>query len=97
MDELYLADLAEDSNNISFVLTLGLAAFSLLLTVLIIPSFWADLFQVKEQYSHWISSSVEVLGDILAVLSLATAVAMGGIVVKHAKRIRDILYKFLLK
>jgi hypothetical protein len=99
LDELYLADLAEDSNNISFVLTLGVAAFTLLLTVLIIPSFWADLLSsYQERYiPPSVLGFIEIIGDVLACLSLFTAVILGYIVAKHAKRIRDILIKFLWK
>ena len=97
LDELYLADLAEDNNNISFVLTLGLAAFSLLLTMLIIPSFWADLIPSKETVPLFILKPIEYIGDLLAILSLAAALGIGTVVGKHAKRIRAILYKFLWK
>jgi hypothetical protein len=97
LDELYLADLAEDSNNISFVLTLGLASFSLLLTVLILPSFWADLITSKEEVSGLVLEPVKYIGNFLAVLSLAGAIGMSVIGIKHTKRIKDILYKFLWK
>jgi hypothetical protein len=94
---LYLADLAEDSNNISFVLTLGLAAFSLLLTILILPSFWADLIASKEDVSGIVLKPIKHIGNFLVVFSLAGAIGMSVIVVKHTKRIKEILYKFLWK
>lgn len=98
LDELVLADLAEDSNDISFVLTLGLAAFSLLLTILIIPSFWADL-----PHGHFlsipnsVSNFVDAIGNVLSILSIITAIAISLVVAKQANRIRGILKKFLWK
>ena len=44
IDELYLADLSEKSNDNSTVLSLVLAAASFTLTLLILPSFWADIW-----------------------------------------------------
>jgi hypothetical protein len=43
IDELYLADLSEKSNDNSTVLSLVLAAASFTLTLLMLPSFWADI------------------------------------------------------
>ena len=47
VDELYLADLSEKSNDASTVLSLVLAAASFTLTFLIIPSFWADIWNIR--------------------------------------------------
>jgi hypothetical protein len=44
IDELYLADLSEKSNDNSTVLSLVLAAASFTLTLLMLPSFWADIW-----------------------------------------------------
>lgn len=96
MDELYLADLAEDSNNFSFFLSVGLAAFSLLLTVLIIPSFWADIKQSTQIPDHFLKF-VEVIGNILAASSIVAAVAIGVIAAKQTRRIRATLLKFIRK
>lgn len=41
-DELYLADLSEKGNDKSTLLSIGLAAASLTLTLLMLPSFWID-------------------------------------------------------
>ena len=46
VDEWYMADLAEQSNDMGTILSLGLAAVSFILTLLILPSFWADLAQI---------------------------------------------------
>ncbi|HXD09478.1 MAG TPA: hypothetical protein VN653_05405 [Anaerolineales bacterium] len=44
IDELYLADLSEKSNDTSTILSLVLAAASFTLTLLMLPSFWADIW-----------------------------------------------------
>jgi len=44
IDELYIADLSEKSNDTSTILSLVLAAASFTLTVLMLPSFWADIW-----------------------------------------------------
>lgn len=46
VDELYLADLSEKSNDASTVLSLVLAAASFTLTLLVLPSFWADIWGI---------------------------------------------------
>lgn len=47
VDELYLADLSEKSNDKATILSLGLAAVSFILVLLVIPSFWADLNEFR--------------------------------------------------
>ncbi|HLA08674.1 MAG TPA: hypothetical protein VJ022_14610 [Anaerolineales bacterium] len=49
IDELYLADLSEKSNDTSTVLSLVLAAASFTLTLLMLPSFWADIWVILPQ------------------------------------------------
>jgi len=46
IDELYALDLAEKNNDLSAVMTLGLTAISFILTLIMLPSFWADLQQM---------------------------------------------------
>jgi hypothetical protein len=48
VDELYIADLSEKSNDKATVLSLGLTAVSFILVLLVLPSFWADLIQVRQ-------------------------------------------------
>jgi hypothetical protein len=52
LDELYLADLSEKSNDTSTVLSLVLAAASFTLTILILPSFWADIWGILPNVSE---------------------------------------------
>ena len=46
VDEWYLADLSEKSNDRAHYLTILVTAASFLLTILILPSFWADIWLV---------------------------------------------------
>jgi hypothetical protein len=48
VDELYIADLSEKSNDKATILSLGLTAVSFILVLLVLPSFWADLIQVRQ-------------------------------------------------
>lgn len=48
IDELYALDLAEKNNDLSAVMTLGLTAVSFILTIIMLPSFWADLQQIDK-------------------------------------------------
>ena len=50
VDELYIADLSEKSNDKATVLSLGLAAVSFIVTLLALPSFWYDLAEFNK---HW--------------------------------------------
>ncbi|MCL4270667.1 MAG: hypothetical protein KJZ72_14030 [Anaerolineales bacterium] len=51
IDELYALDLAEKNNDLSAVMTLGLAAVSFILTLIMLPSFWTDVQQVETDSS----------------------------------------------
>ena len=76
-DELYIADLAEKGNDKATILSLGLTAVSFILVLLVLPSFWADLIQSREDsvvpydwlfYLYFYSGSV--LGFSLAGLAI---------------------------
>jgi len=79
IDELYLADLSEKSNDNGTRLSMILAAVSLTLTILILPSFWADLGQIPEpllsKYNA-ILPAMEVFGDWLAGVLMLAAVLL---------------------
>lgn len=81
IDELYIADLSEKSNENSTWLSMIFAAASLTLTILILPSFWADLKQtIDSQYQHLLPSRylprLELVGDILAMILFAAAIGL---------------------
>ena len=77
IDELYLGDLAEENNNFSFWSSMGLAGLSLILTVLILPSFWADMQQLnaKSVSQHIIRGLpiIDKIGDFLAIFLIIGA------------------------
>ncbi|WP_420628195.1 hypothetical protein [Candidatus Leptofilum sp.] len=50
VDELYIADLSEKSNDKATVLSLGLAAVSFIVTLLALPSFWYDLAGLNDEW-----------------------------------------------
>lgn len=83
IDELYLADLSEKSNENANWLSMVLAAASLTLTVLIIPSFWADIGQILpskyiDSY-HIFLPLIEVIGDWLAIFLTGSAIFLFGL------------------
>jgi hypothetical protein len=64
VDEWYMADLAEQSNDMGTILSMGLAAVSFILTLLILPSFWADLAQIN--FMPNLMTGIGVVGTIFA-------------------------------
>jgi uncharacterized membrane protein len=96
IDELYLADLSEKSNENDSRLSMILAAVSLTLTILILPSFWADIGQiVTPQLSKYgnILPTMEIIGDWLAGILILLAVFLLGFAVLQGKRIKDSIKK----
>ena len=72
VDELYLADLSEKSNDTSTVLSLVLAAASFTLTLLVLPSFWADIWGMPPNHSdpvqwQWILGGVGTFFGLLLI------------------------------
>jgi hypothetical protein len=98
IDELYLADLSEKSNENDARMSTILAAVSLTLTILILPSFWADIGQIiNPQFSKYSSilPMMEIVGDWLAVLLILVAVFLLGYAFLQGKRIKDSMKKIL--
>lgn len=56
VDELYIADLSEKSNDKATLLSIGVAALSFIVILLVMPSFWFDLRELHEQY--WPSDAI---------------------------------------
>ncbi len=50
VDELYIADLSEKSNDKATMLSIGLAGISFIVTLLALPSFWFDLMEIPERW-----------------------------------------------
>ena len=96
IDELYLADLSEKSNENDTRMSMILAAVSLTLTILILPSFWADTGQILgtqlSKYSN-ILPTIEVVGDWLAIILIVLAVLLIPYAFLQGKRIKDSMKK----
>lgn len=87
IDEWYLADLAEKSNDQANLFSFAFAALSLILTVLMLPSFWADIFAVG-QATESPSSPLIIggwTGTLLAALLILCAIGMLVIVIKQRR------------
>lgn len=95
VDELYLADLSEKESDNSTILSLGLAAASLTLTLLMLPSFWADLvtgFGAPIAVWQWILGA---LGTGLSILLIGGAFYLLRIAVIQRKKVKKMFDKFL--
>jgi hypothetical protein len=95
VDELYLADLSEKENDNSTILSIGLAAASLTLTLLMLPSFWADIwagFGENITPWHW---ALGAFGTGLSVLLIGGALYMLRIAVIQRKKVKKMFEKFL--
>ncbi|MGE5376715.1 MAG: hypothetical protein ACM3XO_16785 [Bacteroidota bacterium] len=88
IDELYIADLSEKSNDNDARLSRVLAAASLTLTILILPSFWADIGKTTFTYSS-VMPYVEKVGDLLAILLIASAFILLFIAFQMEQQIKD--------
>jgi len=99
IDELYLADLSEKSNENDSRLSMILAAASLTLTILILPSFWADISQiVKPQFSDYYDSLlpyIERIGDALAIILVAVAIFLFAFAFRQGKQISDLIKRLM--
>ena len=76
VDELYLADLSEKSNDKATLLSIGLAAISFTMVFLALPSFWADLAQSYHQIwpSETVYRLIFVIGNLLALALMGAAI-----------------------
>jgi hypothetical protein len=98
IDELYLADLSEKSNENDARLSTILTAVSLTLTILILPSFWADIGQIIDpQFSKYsrILPMMEMAGDWLAGILILVAIGLLIYAILQGKRIKDSLKKLM--
>ena len=98
IDELYLADLSEKSNQNDTRLSLILAAASFTLTILILPSFWADLGQMPEpQLSKYraVLPAMEFFGDWLAVILILAAVVVFVFGILQGRQSKELMRKLM--
>ena len=102
VDELYALDLAEKGNDLSVIMTIGLAAASFILTFIMLPSFWTDTQQIEtsEKVLSWLFSPLVLnvigyLGTILGFSLIIFAVLLSYLSAKRMKQIRKILDRSL--
>ena len=88
IDELYIADLSEKNNENANWLSMILAAASLTLTILILPSFWADIKQIPDPQYQPLLFIVEKMGNWLAVFLVGSAVFLFGFAISKLLRVR---------
>lgn len=100
IDELYLADLSEKSNESANWLSMILAAASLTLTILILPSFWADIGQIIDlhlsQYEA-ILPIVEKIGNQLAIFLVGSAVFLFALALFQLIRFKNLVSQIAKK
>ncbi|HSJ87378.1 MAG TPA: hypothetical protein VK909_09235 [Anaerolineales bacterium] len=97
IDELYLADLSEKSNDNDARMSKVLAAASLTLTILILPSFWADIDQlvaVKLNYKP-VLPIIEGIGDSLAIVLVISAFILFYFAFGREKKMKDTLQNLI--
>ena len=102
MDELYALDLAEKGNDLSVIMTIGLAAVSLILTFIMLPSFWTDTQQIETSANvlSWffrptVVNLIGYLGTILGFSLIVFAIWLSYISTKRMKEIKRILQRSL--
>ncbi|MCZ7549841.1 MAG: hypothetical protein M5U11_11950 [Anaerolineales bacterium] len=93
VDEWYMADLTEQSNDMGTLLTLGLAAVSFILTLLILPSFLADLEQIKTH--PLLVSSIRLIGIVLALMLMVSGAALSLLSLKYRDQIKKVMDRSL--
>jgi hypothetical protein len=99
IDELYLADLSESNNRLSFYLSTLLAGLSLSVVVFAIVSFWADAHDLNEQsvtpdIIAWVPVIVQ-LGNMLSFILVILAIIIIGIGVMSFAR--DLISEFQIR
>ena len=97
VDEWYMADLAEQSNDMSTLLSLGLAAASFILTLLVLPSFWTDLYADNVQLPGVFKMAINVLGTILAAILILVGGYFTSVSVRYRNQIIKIMDRSLVR
>ena len=95
VDELYLADLSEKENDNSTILSIGLAAASLTLTLLMLPSFWADTSVSLSATYPFLHQVLVIVGTGLSVALIIGALYMLRIAFIQRKKVKKMFDKFL--
>ncbi|RMD59108.1 hypothetical protein D6833_11980 [Candidatus Parcubacteria bacterium] len=99
LDELFLADSSLQRERVNFIYSAAITALSLVLTVLVLPSFWADLHSLDDSLRPGAGlfgylSQINQLGSWLAIILVAVSLPMlmvsGTMLVRNIKRSRRI-------
>ena len=97
VDEWYLADLSEQSNDREMVISLGLAAASLTLTLLMLPSFWADIHSKIVPFTRDFKNALSVIGTTLAIVLIFLAIALLVIMFRRRRAMLEMLKRITKK
>ncbi|HET6594557.1 MAG TPA: hypothetical protein VFG81_02970 [Anaerolineales bacterium] len=96
VDEMYVADLSEQSNDMATLLSLGLAAASFVLTLLILPSFWADSLAYKwPDLIDWLRWVIYGFGTLLGVALIIVGAVITRLLFKYWKQFSRIMERSL--
>lgn len=102
VDELYALDLAEKNNDMSAIMTLGLTALSLILTLIMLPSFWTDTQSVNpanpwvsETIAREILNAIGVIGTALGCILITISVVLTLISMKQWPKILKVIKRSL--
>jgi hypothetical protein len=102
VDELYALDLAEKNNDMSAIMTLGLTALSLILTLIMLPSFWTDIQQINTSdsilsgiFSDNLLIFIGYAGTFLGFALIAFSLALGFFSLKHLPKIWKVIRRSL--
>ena len=96
VDEWYMADLAEQSNDMSTLLSLGLAAVSFILTLIMLPSFWADLAQI-EFLPPLIKTIINYVGSSFAIILIFSGAGLTFLSFRYGGQIIKIMDRSLVR
>jgi hypothetical protein len=102
VDELYALDLAEKNNDMSAIMTLGLTALSLILTLIMLPSFWTDT-QSVDPTNPWVSATtareilnaIGVIGTALGCILISISVVLTLISMQQWPKILKVIKRSL--
>jgi hypothetical protein len=109
IDDMYVLDLAEKGNDLSVVLTVGLAAISFILTLIMLPSFWTDTQQIlfngkqespailSELFSKLNLTILGYFGTGLGILLVALSFILGFMAIRRTREILRILNRAITR
>lgn len=97
VDEWYLADLSEKSNDRETVMSLGLAAASLTLTLLMWPSFWTDLHNQDNAINPMLINILGIIGSTLSVILILMALTLLIIIFRSRRAISKLIKRITQK